>query len=115
MSDINATDLSSLLLSWLHQCLNRTTAQSPQSHANTSATFQGVFYILLVFGMFSFFSFAVMFRFIRSRKLEGSQDPYQEYIAQDWSRKRTPSTAAAARVSSSVVICNPATEVENQQ
>ncbi|XP_019719386.1 potassium voltage-gated channel subfamily E member 1-like [Hippocampus comes] len=119
MSHINGTELTSLLLSLLHHCLNATTAKPPLNHTKTSAASQGVFYILLVLAMFSFFSFAVMFRFIRSRKLEGSQDPYQQYIARDWSQKRTPSTAAVTRarqvveVSSSVIISNPATEQES--
>ncbi|XP_061633882.1 uncharacterized protein LOC133480175 [Phyllopteryx taeniolatus] len=96
MSQIKSTELSSQKLSLLHHCLNRTTAQSAQNHTNAATMSQGVFYILLVLGMFSFFSFAVMFSFIRSRKLEGSHDPYHQYIARDWSRKRTPSAAAVA-------------------
>uniref|UniRef100_A0A3Q2XZJ2 Potassium voltage-gated channel, Isk-related family, member 1 n=1 Tax=Hippocampus comes TaxID=109280 RepID=A0A3Q2XZJ2_HIPCM len=104
MSHINGTELTSLLLSLLHHCLNATTAKPPLNHTKTSAASQGVFYILLVLAMFSFFSFAVMFRFIRSRKLEGSQDPYQQYIARDWSQKRTPNPATEQESSINVVM-----------
>ncbi|XP_057690060.1 potassium voltage-gated channel subfamily E member 1-like [Corythoichthys intestinalis] len=113
MSLINSTELSSSLL---RLCLNRTTANT-----NISTPTLDVVYILLVLGMFSFFSFAVMLSFIRSRKLESSQDPYNQYIARDWSRRRTPSADAVARArrvveaSVSVVICNPATDEERPQ
>uniref|UniRef100_A0A3B3HN55 Uncharacterized protein n=1 Tax=Oryzias latipes TaxID=8090 RepID=A0A3B3HN55_ORYLA len=49
---------------------------------------QGVVYIFLVVGMFSFCSFGIMLSYIRSRKLESSQDPYHQYIAHDWTAQR---------------------------
>ncbi|XP_077454362.1 uncharacterized protein LOC144072871 [Stigmatopora argus] len=116
MSLVNSSSSSSSTAPVLvHHCLNRTPAQNDTETASPSLD---VVYIFLVLGLFSFFSFAVMLSFIRSGKLESSQDPYQQYIARDWSRKRALSAEDLARArrvveaseSASVVICNPATE-----
>ncbi|KAK5862016.1 hypothetical protein PBY51_017449 [Eleginops maclovinus] len=135
MSHINTTELQSLLLSFLQHCLNSTGIlypQVPQNYttqqgvhhgaeagvrANTQS--QGMLYILLVVGMFSFFTFGIMLSYIRSKKLESSQDPYHQYIAQDWTKVVTPSRAVAqalhreaagngASRKEPIVICNPA-------
>ncbi|XP_059194927.1 potassium voltage-gated channel subfamily E member 1 [Centropristis striata] len=134
MSHINTTELQSLLLSFLQHCLNSTSILSPQtpqnyttqqavhhvaaSRAHTQS--QGIMYILLVVGMFSFFTFGIMLSYIRSKKLESSHDPYHQYIAHDWTKVMTPSRAIAqalhreaagtgASGKESMVICNPAT------
>lgn len=134
MSHINATELQSLLLSFLQHCLNRTSILSPPISQNYTtqqavphtvetrarAQSQGMMYIFLVVGMFSFFTFGIMLSYIRSRKLESSHDLYHQYIAHDWTKVVTPSRAVAqalhreatgngARSKEPVVICNPAT------
>ncbi|XP_029306701.1 potassium voltage-gated channel subfamily E member 1-like [Cottoperca gobio] len=134
MSHINTTELQSLLLSFLQQCLNSTGILSPQIPQNyttqqaahhvagvrANAQSEGMMYILLVVGMFSFFTFGIMLSYIRSKKLESSDDPYHQYIAHDWTKVMTPSRAVAqalhrvdagngASSKEPVVICNPAT------
>lgn len=127
MSHSNATELQSLLLSFLQHCLNRTglaSAAAPLNyttqqavHHRAPAQSQGMMYILLVVGMFSFFTFGIMLSYIRSKKLEGSHDPYHQYIAHDWTRVMSPPRAVARALQGGaagggatrkepVVICN---------
>lgn len=132
MSHINTTELQSLLLFFLQHCLNSTSILSPQTPQNyttpqavdhatgarTPAQSQGMMYIFLVVGMFSFFTFGIMLSYIRSKELEGSHDPYHQYIAHDWTTPITPSRASTqvlhgetagsgARSKEPNVICNP--------
>lgn len=108
MLEQNYTDVHTLLVSWLNQYLNMTWAAgagpyvSPhQPHIHVSGSQvrdrgNGMIYICLMVGLFSFFTFGIMFSYIRSKKVENSQDPYNQYIAKDW-----------VDVASPVVISNP--------
>lgn len=81
MSVVNDTRLESLLASLLQEYLNRTAAAGRVTPQDESMR---TLYIVLMMGFFSFFTFAIMLRYIRSKKLEHSHDPYNLYIANDW-------------------------------
>ncbi|KAG9348873.1 hypothetical protein JZ751_029190 [Albula glossodonta] len=94
----NSTDLQELLAAWLKHCLNGTSgvplvtdtqSQPLLLHQNQNQG-QALVYILFMVGFFSFFTFGIMFSYIRSRKMENSQDPYHQYIARDWTRALVP-------------------------
>lgn len=121
----NNTYIHSFLLSWLHDYFNETWSFSaaslftttnqtakPVSAASVKAQSQGFIYILLMVGLFSFFTFGIMFSYIRSKKLENSQDPYHQYIARDWERVLVPSAAIRQVLKGAkkepVIIENPA-------
>uniref|UniRef100_A0A671SZD3 Uncharacterized protein n=1 Tax=Sinocyclocheilus anshuiensis TaxID=1608454 RepID=A0A671SZD3_9TELE len=109
MLEQNYTYVHALLVSWLQHYINETwlvgaapyvPPHHPPVHLSGAPVpdkGHSMIYICLMVGLFSFFTFGIMFSYIRSKKVENSQDPYHQYIAKDW-----------ASIASPVVISNPA-------
>ncbi|NXJ74886.1 KCNE1 protein, partial [Trogon melanurus] len=83
----NDTALNSLLSKLLQDYLEQTNSSGPSQVKSASHNLE-IIYVLLMIGLFGFFTVGVMLTNIRARRLEDSQDPYTTYIATDiWHKK----------------------------
>lgn len=88
MSVLSNNSAPNLLLSKLLQdCLERTNSSAPLQLRDASNNLE-IIYVLLMLGLFGFFTVGVMVTNLRARRLEGPGDPYNTYIATDvWHRR----------------------------
>ncbi|NXV79883.1 KCNE1 protein, partial [Atlantisia rogersi] len=83
----NNTALNSLLSKLLQHYLEQTNSSAP-SQARSAGSNLEIIYVLLLIGLFGFFTVGVMLTNIRGKRLEDSHDPYNTYIATDiWHKK----------------------------
>ncbi|KAM4682843.1 potassium voltage-gated channel subfamily E member 1 [Amazona ochrocephala] len=83
----NDTALNSLLYKLLQDYLEQTNSSAPSQAVSASSNLE-IIYVLLIIGLFGFFTVGVMLTNIRARRLENSCDPYNTYIATDiWHKK----------------------------
>ncbi|NWH66675.1 KCNE1 protein, partial [Geococcyx californianus] len=83
----NNTALNSLLSKLLQDHLEYTNSSTPSQVRSASSDLE-IIYVLLMIGLFGFFTVGVMLTNIRARSLEDSRDPYNTYIATDvWHKK----------------------------
>ncbi|KFO11387.1 Potassium voltage-gated channel subfamily E member 1 [Balearica regulorum gibbericeps] len=83
----NNTALNSLLSKLLQDYLEQMNSSAPSQVQSASSNLE-IVYVLLLVGLFGFFTVGVMLTNILSRRLEDSQDPYNTYIATDiWHKK----------------------------
>ncbi|XP_074714384.1 potassium voltage-gated channel subfamily E member 1 [Strix uralensis] len=83
----NDTALNSLLSKLLQDYLEQTNS-SAASQVRSASNNLEIVYVLLMVGLFGFFTVGVMLTNIRARRLEDSRDPYNTYIATDiWHKK----------------------------
>ncbi|KFQ31282.1 Potassium voltage-gated channel subfamily E member 1 [Mesitornis unicolor] len=83
----NDTALNSLLSKLLQDYLAQTNSSAPSQVRSTSNNLE-IVYVLLMVGLFGFFTVGIMLTNIRARRLEDSRDPYNTYIATDiWHKK----------------------------
>ncbi|XP_062429482.1 potassium voltage-gated channel subfamily E member 1 [Rhea pennata] len=82
----NNTALNSFLSKLFQVYLERTNSSAPSqvpSQVQSAGGSLEIVYVLLLIGLFGFFTVGVMVTNIRARKLEDSHDPYNMYIASD--------------------------------
>ncbi|NXJ94909.1 KCNE1 protein, partial [Corythaixoides concolor] len=83
----NDTALNSLLSKLLQDYLEQSNSSVP-SQARSAGSNLEIIYVLMMIGLFGFFTVGVMLTNIRARRLEDSRDPYNTYIATDiWHKK----------------------------
>uniref|UniRef100_A0A8C4XML6 Potassium voltage-gated channel subfamily E member 1 n=1 Tax=Falco tinnunculus TaxID=100819 RepID=A0A8C4XML6_FALTI len=83
----NDTALNSLLSKLLQDYLEQMNSSAPAQVRSASSSLE-IIYVLLMIGLFGFFTVGVMLTNIRARRLEDSRDPYTTYIASDiWHKK----------------------------
>ncbi|NXL35781.1 KCNE1 protein, partial [Glaucidium brasilianum] len=83
----NDTALNSLLSKLLQDYLVQTNSSAASQVRSASSNLE-IIYVLLMVGLFGFFTVGVMLTNIRARRLEDSRDPYNTYIATDiWHKK----------------------------
>ncbi|XP_074785199.1 potassium voltage-gated channel subfamily E member 1 [Athene noctua] len=83
----NDTALNSLLSKLLQDYLEQTNSSAASQVKSASSNLE-IIYVLLMVGLFGFFTVGVMLTNIRARRLEDSRDPYNTYIATDiWHKK----------------------------
>ncbi|KAM4887021.1 potassium voltage-gated channel subfamily E member 2 [Thomomys bottae] len=71
--------------SWRHN----TTAEQAALQARVDAEnfYYVVLYLMVMIGMFSFIVVAILVSTVKSKRREHSQDPYHQYIVDDWTEK----------------------------
>lgn len=83
----NDTALSILLSKLLQDHLEQTNSTAPSAVGSTGGSLE-IIYVLMMVGLFGFFTVGVMVTNIRARRLEDSHNPYNTYIATDiWHKK----------------------------
>ncbi|KFR08520.1 potassium voltage-gated channel subfamily E member 1 [Opisthocomus hoazin] len=83
----NDTALNSFISKLLQDYLEQTNSSAP-SQARSAGSSLEIVYVLMMIGLFGFFSVGVMLTNIRARRLEESRDPFHTYIATDiWHKK----------------------------
>nr|XP_033806508.1 potassium voltage-gated channel subfamily E member 1-like [Geotrypetes seraphini]XP_033806509.1 potassium voltage-gated channel subfamily E member 1-like [Geotrypetes seraphini] len=106
MGDANVTELTSLLFSLYQYVVKEKNSTVLALHKRQDQL--EIVYVLLLLGFFGFLTFGVMLSYIRSKKQEHSNDPYNTYIAKDWdiSLRKLVTTSTAKSSSACFMIEN---------
>ncbi|NXD31859.1 KCNE1 protein, partial [Spelaeornis formosus] len=99
----NSTALNLLLSKLLQDCLEQTNSSAIPQARSTSDSLE-IIYVLLLLGLFGFFTVAVMVTNVRARRLEG-HDPFSTYICATDSWHRQDRQLFQAKLMESYKLC----------
>ncbi|XP_027694906.1 potassium voltage-gated channel subfamily E member 2-like [Vombatus ursinus] len=81
--------IKKIFVTYMDNWLSNTTAEQEalQAKVNAQDFYYVILYLMVMIGMFSFIIVAILVSTVKSKKLECSNDPYHQYIVDDWHEK----------------------------
>ncbi|CAO2632407.1 Potassium voltage-gated channel subfamily E member 2 [Lemmus lemmus] len=78
-----------IFVTYMDNWRKNTTAQEQALQARVDAEnfYCVILYLMVMIGMFSFIVVAILVSTVKSKRREHSQDPYHQYIVEDWQEK----------------------------
>nr|XP_004654518.2 potassium voltage-gated channel subfamily E member 2 [Jaculus jaculus] len=78
-----------VFISYMDSWRRNTTAEQAALQAKVDAEnfYYVILYLMVMIGMFSFIVVAILVSTVKSKRQEHSQDPYHQYIVEDWKEK----------------------------
>lgn len=78
-----------IFITYMDSWRRNTTAEEQELQARVDAEnfYYVILYLMVMIGMFSFIVVAILVSTVKSKRREHSQDPYHQYIVEDWQEK----------------------------
>ncbi|MBZ3889375.1 Potassium voltage-gated channel subfamily E member 2 [Sciurus carolinensis] len=78
-----------IFVTYMDNWRRNTTEQQEALQAQVDAEnfYYVILYLMVMIGMFSFIVVAILVSTVKSKRREHSQDPYHQYIVEDWQEK----------------------------
>ncbi|XP_051006454.1 potassium voltage-gated channel subfamily E member 2 [Acomys russatus] len=78
-----------IFITYMDNWRRNTTAEEQALQAKVDAEnfYYVILYLMVMIGMFSFIVVAILVSTVKSKRREHSQDPYHQYIVEDWQEK----------------------------
>lgn len=78
-----------IFITYMNNWRRNTTAEQEALQAKVDAEnfYYVILYLMVMIGMFSFIIVAILVSTVKSKRREHSNDPYHQYIVEDWQEK----------------------------
>ncbi|XP_042543303.1 potassium voltage-gated channel subfamily E member 2 [Dipodomys spectabilis] len=78
-----------IFITYMDSWRRNTTAEQEvlQAKVDSENFYYVILYLMVMIGMFSFIVVAILVSTVKSKRREHSQDPYHQYIVDDWKEK----------------------------
>lgn len=78
-----------IFITYMNNWRSNTTAEQEALQAKVDAEnfYYVILYLMVMIGMFSFIIVAILVSTVKSKRQEHSDDPYHQYIVDDWQQK----------------------------